>query len=63
MGKDIKESASLISTILKGMLEEYGLFIGFDVENKSLIFCDREKYLAEGKLDGCKVELEKINMI
>lgn len=43
MNKEEMESAAgIICTLLKGLLEQYGLYIAVDVKKKEFIFIERE---------------------
>ena len=40
----MESAAGIICTVLKGLLEDYGLYIAFDVKTKEFVFIERESW-------------------
>lgn len=64
MNKEEMESAAeIICTLLKGLLEQYGLYIAVDVKTKEFIFIERESWdKGNGKGRIARVSMEQINI-
>lgn len=62
MNKEEMESAvTMICTVLKGLLEETGLYIAVDKKTKEFVFIERESW-DKGKGRTAKVSMEQINV-
>ena len=62
MNKEEMESAvTMICTVLKGLLEETGLYIVVDVKTKEFVFIERESW-DKGKGRTARVSMEQINV-
>ncbi len=64
MNKEEMESAAgIICTLLKGLLEQYGLYIAVDVKKKEFIFIERESWnKGDSKGRTARVSMEQINI-
>lgn len=64
MNKEEMESAAgIICTVLKGLLEDYGLYIAFDVKTKEFVFIERESFdRGDSKGRTARVSMEQINV-
>ena len=64
MNKEEMESAvTMICTVLKGLLEDYGLYIAFDVTTKEFVFIEREIWdKGDSKGRTARVSMEQINV-
>jgi len=45
--------------LLKGMLQETGMIIGFDKDKNEFVFLDRKKYI-NGKAEGFKIDFNEL---
>ena len=62
MNKEEMESAvTMICTVLKGLLEETGLYIAVDKKTKEFVFIERESW-DKGKGRTARVFMEQINV-
>lgn len=62
MNKEEMESAvEIICTLLKGLLEQYGLYIAVDVKTKEFVFIERESW-DKGKGRTARVSMDQINV-
>jgi len=62
MNKEEMESAvTMICTVLKGLLEQYGLYIAVDAKTKEFVFIERESW-DKGKGRTARVFMEQINV-
>lgn len=62
MSKEEMESAvTMICTVLKGLLEQTGLYIAVDVNTKEFVFIERESF-EKGKRRTARVSMEQINV-
>lgn len=62
MNKEEMESAvEIICTLLKGLLEQYGLYIAVDKKTKEFVFIERESW-DKGKGRTARVSMEQINV-
>ena len=62
MNKEEMESAAgIICTLLKGLLEQYGLYIAVDAKTKEFVFIERESW-DKGKGRTARVSMEQINV-
>lgn len=62
MNKEEMESAvTMICTILKGLLEQTGLYIAVDKKTKEFVFIERESW-DKGKGRTARVSMEQINV-
>lgn len=62
MNKEEMESAvTMICTVLKGLLEETGLYIAVDKKTKEFVFIERESF-EKGKRRTARVSIEQINV-
>ena len=62
MNKEELESAvTMICTVLKGLLEETGLYIAVDKKTKEFVFIERESW-DKGKGRTARVSMEQINV-
>lgn len=62
MNKEEMESAvTMICTVLKGLLEETGLYITVDKKTKEFVFIERESW-DKGKGRTARVSMEQINV-
>lgn len=62
MNKEEMESAvTMICTVLKGLLEETGLYIAVDKKTKEFVFIERESF-DRGKGRTARVSMEQINV-
>lgn len=62
MNKEEMESAvTMICTVLKGLLEETGLYIAVDAKTKEFVFIERESW-DKGKGRTARVFMEQINV-
>lgn len=62
MNKEEMESAAgIICTVLKGLLEDYGLYIAVDKKTKEFVFIERESF-EKGKRRTARVFMEQINV-
>jgi hypothetical protein len=62
MNKEEMESAvTMICTVLKGLLEETGLYIAVDKKTKEFVFIERESW-DKGKGRTARVSMEQINV-
>lgn len=62
MNKEEMESAVImICTVLKGLLEETGLYIAVDKKTKEFVFIERESF-DRGKGRTARVSMEQINV-
>lgn len=62
MNKEEMESAvTMICTVLKGLLEQTGLYIAVDVNTKEFVFIERESF-EKGKRRTARVSMEQINV-
>ena len=61
MNKEEMESAvTMICTVLKGLLEQTGLYIAVDKKTKEFVFIERESW-DKGKGRTARVSMEQIN--
>nr|DAS19317.1 MAG TPA: hypothetical protein [Caudoviricetes sp.] len=62
MNKEEMESAvTMICTVLKGLLEQTGLYIAVDKKTKEFVFIERESW-DKGKGRTARVSMEQINV-
>lgn len=62
MNKEEMESAvAMICIVLKGLLEETGLYIAVDAKTKEFVFIERESF-EKGKRRTARVSMEQINV-
>lgn len=62
MNKEEMESAvTIICTVLKGLLEQTGLYIAVDKKTKEFVFIERESW-DKGKGRTARVSMEQINV-
>lgn len=62
MNKEEMESAvTMICTVLKGLLEQTGLYIAVDKKTKEFVFIERESF-DRGKGRTARVSMEQINV-
>lgn len=64
MNKEEMESAAgIICSLLKGLLEQYGLYIAVDAKTKEFVFIERESWdKGNGKGRTARVSMEQINV-
>ena len=64
MNKEEMESAvTMICTVLKGLLEETGLYIAVDKKTKEFVFIERESWnKGDSKGRTARVSMEQINI-
>ena len=64
MNKEEMESAvEIICTLLKGLLEQYGLYIAVDVKTKEFVFIERESFdRGDSRGRTARVSMEQINI-
>jgi hypothetical protein len=64
MNKEEMESAAgIICTLLKGLLEETGLYIAVDAKTKEFVFIERESWdKGNGKGRTARVSIKQINV-
>ena len=64
MNKEEMESAvTMICTVLKGLLEETGLYIAVDKKTKEFVFIERESFaISSIKGRTARVSMEQINV-
>ena len=62
MNKEEMESAvTMICTVLKGLLEETGLYIAVDKKTKEFVFIERESW-DKGRGRTARVSMDQINV-
>lgn len=59
--EEMESSAAMICTVLKGLLEETGLYIAVDKKTKEFVFIERESW-DKGKGRTARVSMEQINV-
>lgn len=61
--EELKTGVELICLMLKGLLEEYGLYIAFDIKTKEFVFVERKSW-DEDKATGkvARVSMDQINV-
>lgn len=57
--EDKKQIMQMQFSLLKGMLQETGMVIGFDKDKNEFVFLDREKYI-NGKTEGFKIDFNEL---
>lgn len=64
MNKEEMESAAgIICTVLKGLLEQYGLYIAVDKKTKEFVFIERESFdRGDSRGRTARVSMEQINV-
>ena len=64
MNKEEMESAAgIICTLLKGLLEQYGLYIAVDAKTKEFIFIERESFdRGDSRGRTVRVSMDQINV-
>ncbi|MGQ4525704.1 hypothetical protein ACSSOE_10910 [Intestinibacter bartlettii] len=61
--EEMESSAAMICTVLKGLLEETGLYIAVDKKTKEFVFIERESWdKGNGKGRTARVSMEQINV-
>ncbi len=59
--EEMESSVAMICTVLKGLLEETGLYIAVDKKTKEFVFIERESW-DKGKGRTARVSMEQINV-
>lgn len=59
--EEMESSVAMICTVLKGLLEETGLYIAIDKNTKEFVFIERESW-DKGKGRTARVSMEQINV-
>lgn len=59
--EEIESAVTMICTVLKGLLEETGLYIAVDKKTKEFVFIERESW-DKGKGRTARVSMEQINV-
>lgn len=59
--EEMESTAGIICTVLKGLLEETGLYIAVDAKTKEFVFIERESF-EKGKRRTARVSMEQINV-
>ena len=57
--EDKKNIMQMQFSLLKGILQETGMVIGFDKDKNEFVFLDREKYI-NGKTEGFKIDFNEL---
>ena len=61
--EEMESSVAMICTVLKGLLEETGLYIAVDKKTKEFVFIERESWdKGNGKGRTARVSMEQINV-
>lgn len=59
--EEMESSVAMICTVLKGLLEQTGLYIAVDKKTKEFVFIERESW-DKGKGRTARVSMEQINV-
>lgn len=59
--EEMENGARAIGLVLKGLLEEFGFYLGFDSKTKEIVFIKRED-VDKPKKPTARIPLEDINI-
>ena len=61
--EEMESSVAMICTVLKGLLEQTGLYIAVDVKTKEFVFIERESFdRGDSRGRTARVSMEQINV-